>query len=253
MTTQGTCTIDSVAAIVQINWRWLIVLGAFATICDPSFGQGKAAGAMAALNVVLPRVAEEQLALSAAPEHLRAGATVYVYGKKGFERTRRGTNGFTCLVNRDAFFYGAAEFKPTCWDSLGAATYVPVMLKTGEFLARGESLEAIKTAIDEGFADKTFHAPESGGVAYMLAGDVDVDPATGAVTKQVFPGHYMFYANNATSAQLGYTRDAAKTDPTLPFVATVGAGADHGLAYLIAVPGEAHQHAHSPNWPNRPP
>ena len=78
----------------------------------------------------------------------------------------------------------------------------------------------------------------------MLAGDVDVDPATGVVTKQVFPGHYMFYANNATNAQLGYTRDAARTDPTLPFVATAGAGADHGLAYLIAVPGAAHQHAH---------
>jgi hypothetical protein len=57
----------------------------------------------------------------------------------------------------------------------------------------------------------------------------------------------MFYANKVTNAQLGYTRDAAKTDPTLPFVATAGAGADHGLAYLIAVPGEAHQHAHLPN------
>jgi hypothetical protein len=202
---------------------------------------------MAALNVVLPRAAEERLALSAAPEHLRAEATVYVYGKTGFERTRNGTNGFTCLVNRDAFFYGAAEFKPTCWDSQGATTYVPVMLKTGELLARGESFGAIKAAIDAGFADKTYQAPHSGGVAYMLAGDVDIDPATGTVTRQVFPGHYMFYANDATNAQLGYTRDAAKTDPTLPFVATAGAGADHGLAYLIAVPGEAHQHAHLPN------
>jgi hypothetical protein len=238
--------IDLVGPSVRLFWRQLLVLGAIATTCSPAFGQGNPDKAMSALNVVFPRSAEERLALSAAPAHLRAAATVYVYGKSGFERTRMGTNGFTCLVNRDAFFYGAAEFKPTCWDSQGVSTYVPVMLKTGELLARGESFGAIKAAIDAGFADKTFHAPASGGVAYMLAGDVMVDPATGMVTRQLFPGHYMFYANNATNAQLGYTREAAKTDPTLPFVATAGAGANHGLTYLIAVsPGESHQRAHS--------
>jgi hypothetical protein len=226
-----------------MNWTWILVLSALTPICSPALGRDEAVGAMAALNVVLPRAAEERLALSAAPEHLRAGATVYVYGRGGFEQTRRGTNGFTCLVNRDAFFYGAAEFKPTCWDSKGVTTYVPVMLKTGELLARGESYGAIKAAIDAGFAANTFHAPKSGGIAYMLAGDVAVDAATGTISKQVFPGHYMFYANDATNAQLGYTRDAGKADPTLPFVATAGAGADHGLTYLIAVPGAAHQHA----------
>ncbi|MBL0892210.1 MAG: hypothetical protein IBJ19_16590, partial [Gemmatimonadaceae bacterium] len=49
--------------------------------------------AMAALNVVLPREAEQELALSAAPAHLRAGAAVYVYGTRGFERVRTGSNG----------------------------------------------------------------------------------------------------------------------------------------------------------------
>lgn len=118
MITQTTHMINPAAPLVRMVLRWLIVLGAFATVCRPTFGQDKAAGAMSALNVVLPRGAQEQLALSAAPEHLRADATVYVYGK---------------------------------------------------------------------------------------------------------------------------------TDPTLPFVATAGAGADHGLACLTAVPGEAHQHAHLPN------
>jgi hypothetical protein len=230
--------------MIRMIWRPLMALSAVAIIGNHAFGQDQTTRAMSALNVVLPRAAEERLALSAAPEHLRAGATVYVYGKAGFERTRSGTNGFTCLVNRDGFFYGGTGFKPTCWDSQGATSYVPVMLKTAQLLARGDSFGAIKSAIDAGFASKIFHAPESGGVAYMLAGDVDVDAATGAVIRQVFPGHYMFYANHATNAQLGYTREAAEADPTLPFVVTAGAGADHGLAYLVAVPGEAHQHAH---------
>lgn len=199
---------------------------------------------MAALDVVLSRAAEESLALSAAPEHLRSGAAVYVYGENGYERVRDGSNGFTCLVNRDAFFYGAKQFKPTCWDAQGATSYVPVMLKVGEMLARRESAEAIAAAVDAGFAAGTFRAPTAGGVAYMLAGDVDVDPKTGRVTRQAFPGHYMFYAVGVTNAQLGYTRDAAQKDATLPSVFAGGAGGAHGLSYLIAVPGDAHRMAH---------
>lgn len=217
-----------------------------AGVAGTAFAQEKSAEAMAKLNVVLPRPEEEKLALSAAPEHLRAAATLYIFGKNGFEKVRTGTNGFTCLVNRDAFFYGASQFKPTCWDRLGATTYVPVMLKTGEMLARGESFETIKAAIDAGFANRTFRAPGAGGVAYMLAGDIEVDPLTGTVTRQAFPGHYMLYANHVTNDQLGFAMDAAKKDRTLPFVTAAGAGADHGLTYIIAVPGEGHQHAPAP-------
>jgi hypothetical protein len=67
----------------------------------------------------------------------------------------------------------------------------------------------------------------------MLAGDVEVDHATGRVTKQVFAGHYMFYGAGATSDQLGYSAQAANADPTLPFVFSGGAGGSHGLSYII--------------------
>lgn len=200
--------------------------------------------AIAKLDSVLPREAEERLALSGAPEHLRAGATVYVYGKQGFELTRKGDNGYVCLLNRDGFFYGASQFKPTCWDAQGAKTYVPVMLKVGEMLARKHSVAEIRKALDAGFADKTFRAPDTGGIAYMLAGDIEIDPASGAVTRQAYPGHYMFYANGVTSEQLGFTREAGQKDPTLPFVFSAGAGGDHGLAYIIAMPGSTHAHSH---------
>lgn len=213
----------------------------------PVSAQEKAANAMAKLNVVLPREAEERLALSAAPEHLRAGATVYIFGKRGFERVREGSNGFICLVNRDGFFYGGSQFKPTCWDAQGETTFVPVMLKVGEMLAAHESADAIRKAIDAGFDEKRFRAPDVGGVAYMLAGDIDVDPATGVVTRQVYPGHYMFYANQATNAQLGFTPEAGRKDPTLPVIADIGAGGKRGLSYIIAMPGQAHALAHRQN------
>jgi hypothetical protein len=217
------------------------VIGVLALLLGPhaAMAQERASdpvsAAMAALNVVLPREAEQELALSAAPLHLRADASVYVFGARGFERVRSGRNGFSCLVNRDAFFYGASAFKPTCWDAAGEDTYLPVMLKVGELLASGASHETIARAIDTGFAAGTFRRPSGGGVAYMLAGDVVLDPQTGRVTRQLYPGHYMFYAAGATSAQLGYSADGARSDATLPFVFSGGAGGAHGLSYIIAV------------------
>jgi len=41
-------------------------------------------------TILLPQEEEIGLALSAGPEHLRAEATVYVFGKKGYERIRIG-------------------------------------------------------------------------------------------------------------------------------------------------------------------
>lgn len=188
-----------------------------------------------ALNVVFAKDVETKLALSAAPEHLRSDATLYLFGKKGFEKAREGTNGFTCLLNRDAFFYGSTAFKPTCWDAEGATSYVPVMLRVGELLAAGQILGVIRADIDGGFRNNVrFHRPARTGIAYMLAGDVDLDH-TGKILKRSFPGHYMIYAPGVKNADIGYSAEDAKRDPSLPVIFDAGAGGSE-LAYLITVP-----------------
>src|ERR1700687_5433172 len=121
---------------------------------------------------LLPRQEEIELATSAAPEHLRKDATVYVFGKQGYEKARSGTNGFTCLVNRDGAQSGDNTLRPTCWDREGSTTIVPVMLRVGELLAQRKSAAEIKSDIDAGFNDGRFHEPRKTGIAYMLAGDV---------------------------------------------------------------------------------
>ncbi len=186
------------------------------------------------LNVTFQRDVEIALALSGGPAHLRDGAAVYVYGAKGYEKAKDGTNGFTCLVNRDGFFYGVENFKPTCWDAEGQSSYVPAMLRVGELLAAGKSTNEIRSDIDGGFKDGRFKRPAKSGVAYMTAGDIRLD-ASGNITASAFPGHVMFYAPGVTTADLGYTAEAAKTNPTLPFVFDRGAGGQN-LAYIIAVP-----------------
>jgi len=182
-----------------------------------------------------PETVEKELALSGAPEHLRVGATVYVYGAKGFAQVQAGTNGFTCLLNRDGFFYNSSAFKPTCWDAEGATSYVPVMLRVGELLAAGKTPDEIRADINAGFGDGRFHRPRRAGVAYMMTGDINLDATTGKVLRQEYPTHYMIYAPGVTNADLGWTREVAQANSTLPFVFRSGAGGAE-LSYVIIAP-----------------
>ena len=174
---------------------------------------GTAVG-VATLPDLLPRDEEIALALSAAPAHLRAGAAVYVLEKTGFIQVRSGSNGFTCIVNRDH----PSSRKPTCYDAEGTATIVPKVLRIGELLARGTPLAEIQAEIAEGFRSGKFIAPRRPGIAYMLSdGNRDVDPITGTISR--FPPHVMFYAPNLTNEQIGSTGDGANG---LPFLAYPG-------------------------------
>lgn len=183
------------------------------------------------LTVVFPEAAAIELALSAAPAHLRADATVYVFTSSGFELAREGANGFICLNNRDSFFYGAVAIKPTCWDSHGAATYVPVMLEVGAALAAGTPHDVIVADVNAGFESGRYASPDRLGVAYMLAGDVLTDES-GAITEVLFPPHYMFYATDVTDADLGFDVAASAAGSRRPFIFAGGAGGPR-LSYLI--------------------
>jgi hypothetical protein len=187
---------------------------------------------------LLPREREVELAVSAAPEHLRKAATVYVFGKQGYEKARTGTNGFTCLVNRDGAQSGDFTLRPTCWDKEGSDSIVPVMLRVGGLLAQGQTAVEIKRAIDTGFSDGKFHEPRKAGIAYMLAGDIgQFDVKTGRVVVQNFPAHYMIYAPGLTNADIGLTAEGYKLNPALPQVYAGYSGGAH-TAYIIVLAGE---------------
>lgn len=189
------------------------------------------------LNTEFAADIESKLALSGGPEHIRSKATVYVYKRnKGFQLYRQGSNGFTCLLNRDAFLYGRSAFKPTCWDKQGQDSYIPVMLAVGQWLAEGKGADNIKTLVEDGFQSGAFKSPETTGIAYMVAGDVALDLETGEVLKTLFPGHHMYYAPYVTTTQLGGEKTYRKNDPSLPRVFAGGAGGER-LAYIITMIG----------------
>jgi hypothetical protein len=184
---------------------------------------------------LLPREPEIELATSAAPEHLRKDATVYVFGKGGYEKARSGTNGFTCIVNRDGAQAGDKTLRPTCWDAEGSHTIVPVMLRVGELLAQGRTAAEIKRDIDAGFSDGRFREPRKTGIAYMLNGDVkQFDAKTGKVISRAYPPHYMIYAPNVTNADIGMTAEGYQLNPSLPGVYSGYSGGSH-TAYIIVL------------------
>ncbi len=223
------------------------------SIALPTLGAGRASASKAGnpslsflqteTLVFLPQDQEIELALSAGPEHLRADATVYVFGKKGYERIRTGKNGFTCMVNRDGNQNGDDDMKPTCWDAEGSATIVPIMLRVGEMLAQGKTADEIKLDIDKGFSEGRFSSPRKTGIAYMLRGDVRYDAKTKAISKILFPPHYMIYAPGVSNADIGMNMDAYKRNPSLPLVYSGYSGGSR-TAYIIVLASENKAHTH---------
>lgn len=173
---------------------------------------------------LMEREKEIALALSAAPEHLRAGAAVWVLEKNGFVKVRDSRNGFGCIVNRDH----PLNRKPTCYDAEGVATIVPRVLRVGELLMQGKPLPEINAEIQEAFRTGKFISPRRPGVAYMLSGDIRrFDSASGSVVS--FPPHVMFYAPNLTNEDIGSTGDGAGG---MPFIAYQGP-----QGFMIMMPG----------------
>ena len=183
---------------------------------------------------LINREQEIELALKAAPVHLRKDATVFVFTKNGYEKVRTGNNGFNCMVNRDGLQNGDDAVHPTCWDPEGSRTILPVMLRVGELLAQDKSPADIKRDIDDGFARGRFQSPAKAGIAYMLAGDVKFDRKSGQLSTTEFPPHYMFYAPGVTNTDIGVTSEGMKQTPGLPFVYS-GYSGDKRTAYIIVM------------------
>jgi hypothetical protein len=209
----------------------------------------------------LPRDLEIQLALSALPEALRSGATVYVIDpRSGFVVARKGTNGFHALVARtgdDAMSgkwqldrYPADILYPLSFDSAGAKANMKVFFDIAEAQAKGVPAQKLKEQIQERYRSGYYQAPERAGCSYMLSPIlrtyVNPDEADTVVTASV--PHVMCYAPNVTTQDIGVnpTPEQIKdfmsaghwrTTPD-PFVIHSG---PHG--YMVHIRGTADQEA----------
>ncbi len=191
---------------------------------------------------LLPRDCEVDLALSAAPEHLRTGATVYAFEAAGYVKVRQGDNPFTCLVNRDH----PRVLKPTCFDAEGGTSIVPKILFFGRELAAGRAVPEIYEEVAQGFKDGRFHSPARPGIAYMLSRyNRPFDPSSGNLGW--FPPHVMFYAPDLKPEDIGFSIQAWHKNPKLPMIGYQG---PHGYMIMISDDGQARSRDDLPSCPD---
>ena len=179
-----------------------------------------------AYDLTLPREERINLAESAAPPEISSHATVYLLEQTGYAKIREGTNGFSCLVDRQT----PLNLEPTCFDAEGSSTTLPTRLYVEEQRAKGKSEEQIKAEIDEGYRKGKYKPPSKPGIVYMMSdrGYLLV-PGTNKLVH--IPPHLMFYAPYATEKDIGSPPSAAN----MPHLIRPG----QPDAYIIVIPGPA--------------
>ena len=141
---------------------------------------------------------EIALALDAAPPSIRRDASVFVLTGVGYTEAVRGTNAFTCFIERPT----ANDLWPMCMNREASKTLVPVERMRARLRAVGSTDATLADSVAEGYRRGRFRAPASGAMAYMLsryAWTANVE--TGA---QEFIGpHLHIYAPFSTNARIG--------------------------------------------------
>jgi hypothetical protein len=154
------------------------------------------------LPQLLPRELEIELALSAVPANLRAGAAVMVLQRGGYVDARKGTNGFTCLVRRmgavPGNFYDGIN--PVCWDAEGVKTVFQSVLDEVKMIEEGVPAAKVRERIAEGWKSGRYKPPGPG-VSYMLSPVFHFHVSNGRAISYV--PHTMFYAPFRTDADVG--------------------------------------------------
>ncbi|MGC2110915.1 MAG: hypothetical protein WA655_15445 [Candidatus Korobacteraceae bacterium] len=183
-----------------------------------------------AYDFSLPREDRIQLAETAAPKEISSKATVYLLERTGYVKIRDGTNGFSCLVDRQTPW----NSEPTCFDAEGTATTLPTRFFVEEQRAKGKAEEQIKTELDDGYKSGKFKAPTKPGIVYMMSDSGFLLVAGNKLVR--IPPHLMFYAPYATDKDIGSPPAAAN----MPHLIREG----QPDAYIIVIPSPGKHEDH---------
>ena len=185
----------------------------------------------------MPAKLETQFALSALPPAMRDQATVYLLDRKmGYQLSRPGTSGVSCLVERTA--WEQPDFRndiyvPLCYDAEGTKTYLKVIMDVAALRIQGMNPVALKAEIQNRYKNKTYKTPEKPGLSYMAAPIMRtwMNPDWTVHTMPV--PHLMFYAPNLTNEDIGAVPNA---DHSFPFIFKEGIAEQSHIIHLV---GEA--------------
>jgi len=187
-----------------VVWPAIVLMSALSSAgaAQPAGGDG-ARFAQSPQYPLLPRALEIELALSAAPTHLRDGATVWILDKSGYAIAKKGGNPFACVVSRRA-----GDLFPVCWDAEGTRSLLPLDVDDAQLRLSGKSGVEIEAIVTERFKSGQYHPPSRAGIAYMLSPMRYRIDEYGGVTRTTSNPHLMFYGPNLTDTDIGGGRGA---------------------------------------------
>lgn len=185
----------------------------------------------------MPPQLETQFALSALPPALRDHATVYLLDpKKGYQLSRQGTSGVTCLVERTAWEQADLRndiYVPLCYDAAGSKSYLKVIMDAATLRIQGMSPAALKAEIKSRYQNRTYQAPAHAGLSYMVAPVMRTWMMPDWHVHTMSMPHLMFYAPNTTNEDIGAVPNSSLL---YPFSFKEGIAEQ---SYIIQLIGEA--------------
>ena len=178
---------------------------------------GKAAyPAMAPMDqyLIADQKSEIALARTAAPPSISDAAEVMVLTRQGYKTAVKGTNGFTCLVERswgqgtdEAEFWNPKMRAPHCFNAQAMQSFAPIYLLKTRLVLAGKSKPEIAQAISTALDTKEIPALESGAMAYMMSKQQYLND-----TGKSWRPHAMFFSPG------DMTKSWAADDPNSPFM-----------------------------------
>jgi hypothetical protein len=154
---------------------------------------------------MMNRNAEIALARSAAPSSISKDSRVLILTPRGYVIAVNGTNGFTCLVERD---WMSAFDDPQFWNpkGRGAVCYNPAASRTvlrydyvrAKLVLAGLSESQIYTRLRALVAKNGLPTPEPGSMSYMMSKHQYLNDAVG----NWYP-HLMFHVPQSEAAHAG--------------------------------------------------
>jgi len=122
--------------------------------------------------------AEIALARSAAPAAISRNASVVVLGPHGYHTAVKGTNGFTCIVERswtksfdDTEFWNPKVRAPICYNEPASRTVLLYSYRRTSLALAGLTKAQIQQRTDAAVAAKQLPPPEAGSMSYMMSKD----------------------------------------------------------------------------------
>lgn len=154
---------------------------------------------------LMPRGSEIALARSAAPAAISDKATVLTLDSQGYQTAIRGTNGFTCLVERSwmspfdsADFWNPKIRGPVCYNPAASGSILAYTLARTKLVLAGDSKEKILDEVRAALARNELSSPEPGAMSFMMSKDGYLSDTDGH-----WHSHLMFHVPKVAGASWG--------------------------------------------------